>query len=238
MTALLKSGRSAEGTGGRLDVRALFAVARPEPLTAVEKEAGTAPAVQDDPELAALKAKLSELTGEVLRLQTEIESVAEVAFEDGKRAALSVLVRDEEAAMAEFSRNLQSAHAAFEAALDDSHRLGIALAQTALSKILGEAFDSASLVEAILRTQLSRLRQDTVIGVHVSGRDFEDPAAIEELCNNLGIRELAVERDEHMPRGDCRIELRLGHIEAGLGAQWRSLVAFCETLAAEPGAIR
>ena len=238
MTALLKSGRSTEGSGGRLAVRALFAVAKPEPRISVEKEAGAAPLVREDPELAALKARLSEMTGEVLRLQTEVESVAEAAFEDGRQAALSVFVRDEEAARAEFSRNLQSAHAAFGAALEDSHRLGIALAQTALSKILGEALDSASLVEAILRTQLSRLRQGTVIGVHVSARDFEDRAAFEKLCNNLAIRELAVERDEQMPRGDCRIELRLGHIEAGLGAQWRSLVAFCETLAAEPGASR
>ena len=236
MTGLLKFGHEAGPSPQSPAIRSLMVdlatPARSRAAAAVDAER------PEDPVIGALKAQVADLTRQVLHLQTELESTADAAFEDGRQSALSVIVKDEAGARAELLRCLETAGAAFETALADSHRLAVALAQSAVSKILGEMPEGPGVVEAILRVQLARLRPEMVMSVTVSALDFEDERALAALCSRLGAGTLSLQRDLNMPRGDCRIELRLGHLEAGLGTQWQSLVAFCEALAAEPGAAR
>jgi len=233
VTGLLKVGQVAQTAAGPLSVRALFGsghAARPGYGT---RQAAAAPG--EDPTISALKAKVAALTVDVLRLQSELETVADAAYEDGRTAAVSAYVRDEENARAALAAGIGSARSAFETALGDMHRLAIALAQTAVAKMLGDMPSASGAVEAILRTQLARLRPEAVIAAVVSAHDFKTEAALQALRKSVGGPELAVQVDPQMPRGGCRIELRLGHLDAGLDVQWANLATFCETLAAEPG---
>jgi flagellar biosynthesis/type III secretory pathway protein FliH len=236
MSSLIKFGQTA-GPAARFPAVRTLTFDAASPATGRQSHA-LAPEREEDPAISALRAQVAELTRQVLQLQTELETTADAAYEDGHQAALSVNVRDEEAARTELGRCLRAAQAAFETALGDTHRLGVALAQSAVAKILGEMPEGPAIVEAILRVQLERLRPEMVMSVSVSALDFENELELAALCSRLGGGALTLQRDRLMPRGDCRIELRLGHLEAGLGTQWQKLVAFCETLAAEPGAVR
>lgn len=232
MTGLLKFDPSSDTrAAGRLPVRSLFGVlpaSRPAPA----RPAGAVR--EEDPALAALKARVGDLTREVLRLQTELETAADAAFEDGRQAAAAAFERDEEAARAQLGRSLEAAQAAFERELEDAHRLAIALAQTAVAKILGDSPGMSSVVESILRNQLAKLRPETVVAVTVSPLDFKDEGALTRLAKSLGTPELVLQRDAQMQAGDCRILLKVGHMDAGLAAQWGNLVAFCDALANAP----
>ena len=229
MSSLLKSGHTAGHD----------AILRPvRTLSSKEALEARLPDVRPvaDPQLAFLESQISELTSELVRLQTEREASIAAAYEEGRSSALAALEHDEAAALDLLKGRLETACEAFEVSLVGAQRLAVALAQAAVSKILGAMPESRAAVEAILRMQLARLRPETVIAVTVSAADFSDADALDKLRTALAVPHLVIERDARMARGDCQIALRLGQIEAGLETQRNNLVSFCEALAAEPGA--
>lgn len=229
MSSLLKSGRTA---GHDAVLRPVRTLSSPEALEA--RLSDVRPVA--DPQLAFLESQIAELTSELVRLQTERDASIAAAYEEGRSSALAALERDEAAARDLLKGRLETVCEAFEVSLGGTQRLAVALAQAAVSKILGELPQGGAAVEAILRVQIARLRPETVIAVTVSAADFTEADALDKLRTALAVPHLVIERDPRMARGDCRIALRLGQIEAGLATQWNNLVSFCETLAAEPGA--
>lgn len=208
-----------------------------------------------DPERVALERQIDALAAEVAGLRDEklvLETALEVAEAGAERQRLDheAAVAAAEAAgrasgFAEGEAAKGEALARLEAAADralDHFRadlrgmetLAVALSKAALAKVFGDDRDMPQRVTRLVRRQIEALERDAVLGIDVAAADFPDAAALDDLGRAAGIDGIEVRALETLDGGDCRIRLRLGELDVGLGQQWSRLSALLdETLAAD-----
>jgi flagellar biosynthesis/type III secretory pathway protein FliH len=198
------------------DVRPIRSVWRREPLTP-----------QEDPEIVALRLQCAELsrqlevtTAETRNLQDEVERSYREGEAVGRKLGLQEAEETGAAALAALEAGLERAVAAYREELNSLERLAPLLAREALGLIIEDQGDRAGLMEAVIRTQLGRLSDLAVLRVEVSREDFGAPS---ELVDRLGRTGLDLTASDSLRSGDCRIRLKLGSVEAGIGQQWERL---------------
>ncbi len=101
--------------------------------------------------------------------------------------------------------------------------LALLLAQVALEKVFGDAPDFRELVARAIHHQVKALRRESIVSVHVSAEDFRDESALTAIATALGGEQVNVVQDAGLASGDCRINLRLGHIELSISEHWQRL---------------
>ena len=218
MSGLIKSG--AAGFGARV-----------RPLAF--DEVGTTRTPAADPVLVALRERVLDLEAQLAEHEAaavELRKAAEEALAEGEAAGREAgrAEADERRAeaLALLGETAEGAVAALDARLEATDRLAALLASTCLETLFGAPGPRAELVRDLIRQQLDRLRQETIVEIQVSAEDFastEEAAAAAPAC--------AVSVSDALASGDCTIRLKLGELDIGLGQQWGTLRSALEEMA-------
>ena len=93
-----------------------------------------------------------------------------------------------------------------------------------MEKVLGRAAPGRETITSAVASQMARLSNDSVIGIRVSGADFSDG----DLAQLHRATATSVSVDPALGRGDCLIDLRLGHVVVSPAVQWARLRTFLD----------
>jgi len=200
----------------------LAADAAPAPAQAAIADAHRA---ELEGQVAALTEALEAAEAKLAALELDAEAREADAMEAGRAAG-----RLEGAAIADEALAILEASAA--GAVDDLREslrnvetLAVALAKAAVAKVFGEVGAPADRVSLIVRRQLAALERSAVLSVQVSTADFPDTEALAALQEAGGLGPVELQARDELGSGDCRIRLRLGELEVGVGQQWARLAA-------------
>ncbi|HEV2818512.1 MAG TPA: hypothetical protein VGW40_14965 [Allosphingosinicella sp.] len=208
MTGLIKSGSA--GLRERVRPLAGFAVAVADP----ERERLAA-------ELATLAAALSEREEAALLHAEELEA----AYAEGREAGRKEAADDGAEALARIEAAAERALALFADELGEMETLAALLARTCLERLLLATEARAVLVRELIAGQAKALDAEAIVRVSVSAADFPRAEGLEAVAASLGSRRCEIIAADELDSGDCRIALRLGTLEIGLGQQWGRLRA-------------
>lgn len=184
-----------------------------------------------DPIVQALEREVAHLKTALENAKAETKRTADESFARGRKEAEAGFVRDEAKRLAVLEAAVARASAHAERQIAELDALALLLCETALENAFARAPDFTDLIVRALERQLAPLRRETVLGVSVSAADFADPAALQALQERLQTG-FCIDLDTTLPAGECRIELRLGHIELSLPRYWQALKAKLRSLAA------
>ena len=223
MSAVIKS-NDAKALAAR--VRALDEAAPP----AVRKSADVVP-----PETMALKREIETHTrqaqqqaDEISHLKAAVEKSRRDGEADGRRAGRAEAEAQDAARLGALQDGLERALARFEAEVDELERLSPLLALEALRKVIGDPASYAEILERSISHAIAGLRAGAAVRLEVSSQDFPDLSVLRDVASGgVEIRAL-----DELAAGQCRIGLRLGQIDVGLGQQWGRLATLLTDLGA------
>lgn len=183
-----------------------------------------------DPELTALREEVSGLRADIERREAEAADLRrdiDRALIDGEAAGRKAGQEEANDRQAERLAALQAGVAeatqSFADQISSLERLAALLAHESLGKILGDERHYADLLTRALRVRLDEIEARAVISVEVSRTDFPDPSRLASLSAAVGHPELDIRACEDLNSGGCRVRLRLGALEIGIGQQWERL---------------
>lgn len=219
MSGVLKSGGS--------NVQAFAAGARAKRTATVEPV--PSPLDHARREIEALRGALA--------AQREAAANAEAAareagWEDGRKATEDGRKTRE----TKLADALDAARRVWDDRLASLDALAAMLARGVLARIFTDSDDLAEQMGRAISRRVDTLKQEAVVAIRVSPRDFPDAAALHGLAERGGVTPALCIADPALGAGECRFDLRLGHIDVGPGAQWRMIDAFLESLAGRAGA--
>lgn len=173
-----------------------------------------------------LEERIAELEATISEAERDLPSLIAQARGEGSEAALAERSDAEAKRLALIQ---QMAGSALER-LDDRLRIVEAMspliANAVLKRLFGDDKLHPRLVRDRLKQELSRIRSQVVIGIRVSGDDF-DVEHISLLAANLA--PLKLDRDDQLASGECVIDCQLGHIDLGLEAGSLAVSTFLDT---------
>ena len=176
-------------------------------------------------QLAGLAAERDGLAARLTAMEVETAEAVVAARAEGRAAGLAEAVERADQAVERLEQGLAAAVAQLGADEASLQRLSIAIARTALERILHQPTEAAALVEAAIRRQLDALESELVVRVEVSAADFTDPERLARLAQAVGRGRIQVLASRALASGECRVRLKLGEIDIGLPQQWRRLSA-------------
>lgn len=177
--------------------------------------------------------QLAELRKAVRLLEDRLSDEIPKAREQGRKDAEAAYARDDAALVALLTANLDAASAKAARSFEDMEKLALLICENALSKVFAKPQSYRSLITDAISKQLGQIRKETVVGVWVSREDFPDQAALQALSSGSAGAAVHVRHDPELPSGDCRIDLRLGHVELSIRDHWAALKACLADLASE-----
>jgi flagellar biosynthesis/type III secretory pathway protein FliH len=186
--------------------------------------------------------RLEQLTQENLGLKEKLrdlsaslEGAVGAAREEGRREAAATAARDDEARVAALKATLGDALSAWENRLVQLESLAALISRTSLAKIFDRPESYSDLVLDCLAHQVRQIRREAVVAIKVSAADFPDKAQLERV-SLAELPSVAVGPSTELGPGECRIDLQVGHIDAGPATQWRQLEALLHQIADEESA--
>lgn len=190
------------------------------PLTAVHAQSQgdiETPSIDRAPEIVALEREVASLR----RQLEESEARHRIDRESAIADAQARFARDETAALAILEAGISAANAQMRERLSTLDSLALVMCETVLQKLLGDGARAQDFLTRAIAAQMAGLRRQTVLHVNVSAIDFPNDTALQKLKATLG--ETRISADAALPRGECRIDVRLGHIELSLPQYWQAL---------------
>jgi flagellar biosynthesis/type III secretory pathway protein FliH len=180
---------------------------------------------RNDPTLA-LQARI-EVLEEQLRAQREQGRRQErAAYEKGLREGTEKttleLTQQWDRQADAIARAARAAQDSFDTRLAALETLALDLAEAALGRVLGDTARHAGLLAQTIAHHLRGLERN-VVRVAVSGRDFPDEGALEELASLPDALRRSIEVRENLPAGACHVDLALGHADLSLPSQHERL---------------
>lgn len=192
-----------------------------------------------DPELLALRREVESLSGELEARDSliaghgaELDKARREGEADGRKAGLKEADDGRAQSAAALRQGLELALQRYGEEIAALERLAPLLALAGLEKILGEDAGRAELLAAAIRRQIETLGGQALVRIEVSPVDFPDSETLRVLATAAGRPAVEVTASEALDAGGCRIKLRLGALEVGVGQQWDSLRAALEEMAA------
>ena len=195
-------------------------------------EAIAAPIGSGDSPQQELEARVAELVAELARREETHVVELEVARAKGASAALAARSDAEARALDALKEALGAADASWRERLASWDTLSAGLARSVLERIFADPSDRVEEAVNLVRGRLGRLDLDSLVRIRVSASDFGDQDALAAASRAIGAKaELAA--DEALSSGDCVIDLKLGHVEVGAGAQWARVSSLLDRLERE-----
>lgn len=198
----------------------------------VESPKPTTIAAPEESQLAQLLALIETKDKEIAMLQAAVEE-ARAAGEEAGRLAMELEIQDSrEAQLTLLRASFEQARQDLADRLQSLEQLAVGIADAAIEKMLGEDADRRAIVVTLIRRQLAKLERHAIVAVEVSRPDFPHTAEIAALAAQLGVEAGMLVASEELASGDCRLRLKLGSADIGLGQQWNAIRSRIEALAA------
>lgn len=179
--------------------------------------------------VAALKTRVDSQAAELRKLQELViereKSAYAEGYEAGEARGRSTAVERAQAREALLVQGIAEAAEKFGQALQGLDGVASTLAMAAVDEIVGDATDVKERVQRVVRRQLGRLREALPLCVRVSHLDFPDLDPLRRMLQADGLEEVEVVADTSLESGGCRIQLRLGEVDAGLRQQLGALAS-------------
>jgi len=176
-------------------------------------------------ELAALAAALAERDEAIAGHADALETAWRKGEAEGRETGRSEAAADGAEALARIEAAAERALGLFADELEAMESLAALLARTCLERLLLATEPRAALVCELIAGQARALDAEAIVRVTVSASDFPAAEELKAVTASLGSRRCEVIASEEIDSGDCRIALRLGTLEIGLGQQWGRLRA-------------
>lgn len=180
-------------------------------------------------EVAALRAELDAQAVEVGRLQELVVEREKAAFakgfEAGEAQGRALAVEGAQRREQRLVEGIADATERFEGALQRIDNMASTLALAAVEEIVGDVADVKARVKQVVRRQLGRLRDALPLRVRVSHQDFPDPGPLRRMLKDEGLESVEILADASLESGACRIQVRLGEVDAGIRQQLAALTS-------------
>lgn len=184
-----------------------------------------------DPELVHLRAETERLEEELAALRAEVTAKQDAAREEGRRQAASDHVSRDETALSALHNGIEKAQQDLANTLSSLDRVAFGLAETALQAILDDPSQYRHVIGRIVTRQMTSLRQQTVLSVCVSAKDFPDAGALHAIRLAAGLDDLALTASPNLAAGACRMKLTIGEIDVDTPKYWHELRSLLRDLA-------
>lgn len=182
-------------------------------------------------ELARMQALLVAKDAEIAELRTAAEQARTSGEEEGRLAMSLEIAEDRAAQLAVLEANFAESQQAFAGWLQGLEALSLSVAEAAIERMFGADDERQATVAALIGRQLVEIQAQSLIAIDVSRADFPDTSEVALLAASLGI---AIERlavAEDLAAGECRLRLRVGNIDIGIGEQWGAIRGLFAVLA-------
>lgn len=193
------------------------------------------PAPAGDPRIEALERQNGELLAALAAQRIESQKAVAAARAEGERQGRAAADEASARQVAAFRKGVEEAVAAWSDRLDGLEDLTAALAKAALAKLFDDHEGHSGFVAAVIARQMRLLRRDSLIAIRVSAVDFPDDRLLAALASEAKTGSVRIIADKGLACAECRIDLHLGHIDVGVGAQWAQIAAFLDGLAGLEG---
>jgi flagellar biosynthesis/type III secretory pathway protein FliH len=212
-------------------IRALTSGERKEDRAATTSQSAPPPTRSRNPEIAALEGTLADLQRTMEENRRAFAKALEAARVEGRKEAEQAYTSVDAKALAALEASIDTANKDLHDQLAGMESLSLLMAQTALEKVFAGSSDYQDLMARAIRRQMEQLRAESVIRVVVSAADFPNDASVGRLAQAIASGRIEILRDEQLPRGECRMDLRLGHAELSIAKHWEALQGVFRKLA-------
>lgn len=189
----------------------------------------TAESSQAEDEVLALRSQVEVQSAELQKLRELVIKREKSAYADGYEAGethgRAAAVEHAQAREALLVQGVAEAADKLGQALQRLDGVASTLAMAAVDEIVGDATDVKERVQQVVRRQLDRLREALPLQVRVSHEDFPDLELLKRMLHGDGLDGVEVVADTSLESGGCRIQLRLGEVDAGIRQQLRALAS-------------
>jgi flagellar biosynthesis/type III secretory pathway protein FliH len=174
-------------------------------------------------ELQDLAKALQAREARIGELECDLDAGLADAEAKGREAGLAQGAEAKAEALAILEGSAERALGDFRAELQALEILAVALAKAGLAKVFGDGGEMTDKVARLIRRQLQELERTAVLRMEVSAADFGSGEALDGLRLAAGLDDVELKANDALSAGDCRIRLRLGELDIGLGQQWGRL---------------
>jgi len=178
-----------------------------------------------------LLSRIVELEGELSELNASLPKRLEQAEKDGARKALKVRSDAEGKALDELKATATAALDEWKARLNSWELLATGIARAVLEQVFANAAGADEHLTSAVKTRLARIESALVVRLRVSQEDFPTSDALTVFAAELGQSQISA--DPKLSSGSCIIELRVGEIEVGPGAQWLRITELLDQIERE-----
>ena len=183
-----------------------------------------------DPEFVALQRVVDELRRALDEQERAFATAIDDARTKGRKEAEIALAQENTRALALLQSAVEKAARGLDDKLAVLDVLALQVAQAALEKVFANVQAYQDLVTRAISRQIEQLRTDAIVRVFVSAADFPNDAAIRKTAQSIASERIEIRSDPQLPRGDCQIDLRLGHMEISLAQHWDALQSLVRRL--------
>jgi type III secretion protein L len=184
-----------------------------------------------DRQVRALQVLLAERDAELVALRGQLGQAFQEGEAQGLKAGLAQADQRRADQLQRLEQGINSALQLYTGELKSMERLAVLLAREGLAKLIGDPSRHGDLLVAILRAQLARIEEDSVLAILVPRADFGDTEALVKLAARIGRSDITIQASDGLAAGECRIKMKLGILDVGLAQQWRRLSAALEAMA-------
>lgn len=201
-----------------------------EPVRPLTVAAGGAPDTLTKE--ALLETRIAELEVAIAERERVHSREIEEARAEGARKALEARSEHEAKSLQALQQALDKARSDWGDRLTGWETAAVAIARAVLEQVFTGSASRSELVESAVCRRLDQLEASTIIRIRVSPEDFPDEEALAGAARAIGG---AVEliSDTALVAGGCVVDLKLGHIDLGLGAQWQRVSDLLDRLERE-----
>ena len=179
-----------------------------------------------------LSMRIHELEAELAANEADLPEKLVRAREAGAAEALEVRSDAEDRALDQLKEALDALLSHWSGRLTEWNKAAAGIASAVLEQVFTGPEDRSALVEAAILRTVERLRSDGLIRIRVSASDFGDPEILARAAAAVGPT-ARLECDPALQGGECIADLRLGHVDLGLGSQWRKVAELLDRLERE-----
>lgn len=219
MTALIKRG----DRNGLLLVRPVGGAPERPPAAAHIETKLEQP---EEDRMASLEAALIEARGDLAALRQQHAADLEKARDDAFAKGHAEGARQSQALLGTFAKAVERGEAAIAEGLQGSGILALAIARSALGRLLADKGQWNAMIAEIIAVRRQEIDSHLLLGIRVSAKDFPDDDARADIAGACGRTALVFDPD--LASGDLLFDLRLGEMEVGPATQGRNLLAFLD----------
>ncbi|MEP1422312.1 MAG: hypothetical protein ABJK59_11135 [Erythrobacter sp.] len=161
--------------------------------------------------------QITALEKELADKEKAIEDAKKAAYDEGIKVGEKSATTKADEALELLKASLKKGAKTLEESLGDQVDLGVDLARTILSHVLGDAYLLPSHVTSTAQHWKQTLCSGSIVRVRVCADDFADQAALDALHETLPSVEIVPQVD--LKPGACFFDLKLGTLDASIDSQ-------------------